>query len=780
MNRPPTLGEQLRRLRTSADLTLEALAERSGVSVRTIGDVERGVSVAPHRRTVDALARGLRLGSADREALLRESRVRRALPAQGPRASAVAPHRVWDFSGREREISEIVSFLTPSGEGRVAPVVISGLAGIGKTTTALEAIHRLEPSLRPVLFLDLDGLSSSPLSPIQVVGALLRQVPGLGEAVPRTLDDAVLRWRAVTAETSVTVLLDNADSERQVRPVLTLHADSAVVVTSRRSLAGLEGVRRITLGPLRPEESVELLAKIIPADQRDAGDLRELAELSSHVPLAMRIAGNRIASTPAVHAGDFSARIRSAENRFRMLVAGDLAVEAAFTLSYEDLEPEVATLFRAISVLDAGTFDARIAAATLAPTESTGEVEDWLDELTDLGLLEARGGNRYHLHDLVRLFAGSRRIAADADDADAARSDGDADGAAEATQARRDRLRHWLLGSLERAGAWFEPERSPAGAGPAGVTFADAEAADAWIRLEEHHWWPAMQAAARAGEHTLVVDVADAMHWFSELWAEWGHWTEFFGLAVDSSRALGDERLEAMHLGYLVWATVVESSDRVEGLRLARLAVTAAEASADHQQLGWASFYLSWMLKENGLDGSLEACRTALLQFGLAGDSEGTTSAASLLGDLARATGHHQLALDEYRAAYDQVHAGAPVFTRAMTLLVSTLHYRMSEALVALDRPAEAIDAADRAIAIAEEVRGLTLVRMSLRSRAIAHLATGDGRQARADIERALEGLDVTSSTGVNTAFRDTLLPLLDEADRMSGGDGTSSSVGPR
>ncbi|MCK9794230.1 helix-turn-helix domain-containing protein [Isoptericola sp. 4D.3] len=755
MNRPRTLGEELRRLRLSADLTLEALAERSGVSVRTIGDIERGVSAAPHRRTVDALARGLRLGSSDREALLRESRARRAVPAQGPRASAVAPHRVWDFSGREREIAEITSFLSPPGDGRVAPVVISGLAGIGKTTTALEAIHRLERAGRPVLFLDLDGLSPCPLTPIQVIGALLRQVPGAGDAVPRTLDDAVRRWRTVTAERSVTVLLDNADSERQIRPVLTVHGDSAVVVTSRRALAGLEGVRRITLGPLRPEESVELLAKIIPADQRDAGDLRELAELSSHVPLAMRIAGNRIASTPAVHAGDFSARIRSAENRIRMLVAGDLAVEAAFTLSYEDLEPPVATLFRSISVIDAGTFDARIAAATLASAVSTGEVEDRLDELTDLGLLEARGGNRYHLHDLVRLFAGSRQVAADAVDAP------------EAAQAPRDRLRRWLLGSLERAGAWFEPDRTPAGAGPTGVAFADAAAADAWIRLEEHHWWPAMQAAAKAGEHALVADVADSMHWFSELWADWGHWSQLFALAVDSSRALADKRLEAMHLGYLVWATVVETGDRLEGLRLARLAVTAAEESEDHQQLGWANFYLSWMLNENGLDGSLPVCRTALLQFGLAGDSEGTTSASSLLGDLARATGDHERALAEYRAAYDDVQAGAPISTLAKTLLVSTLHFRMSEALVALDRPVEAIEAADRAIAVAEEVRGLTLVRISLRARAIAHLATGNGRGARSDIERALEGLDATSSGGVNTAFRDSLIPLLERAGQL-------------
>jgi transcriptional regulator with XRE-family HTH domain/tetratricopeptide (TPR) repeat protein len=754
MTPTPTFGEHLRRLRQAADLTLESLAERSGVSVRTIGDIERGVSVAPQRRTVDALARGLRLAPSERDALLREARARRAVPSEGQRASAVAPHRVWDFSGRTREIAEITSFLTPSDSALAAPVVIAGLAGIGKTTTALEAIHRLRGDRGPLLFLDLDGMSSRPLTPGEVVIGLLRQLPGIGEEVAATLDEAVVLWREATARRPLTVLLDNAASERQIRPVLGVHPGVTIVITARRALAGLEGVRRITLGPLPADESVELLAKIIPAEQRAAGDLRELATLSSHIPLAMRIAGNRIAGSPAVQAGDFADRIRSTENRLRVLVAGDLAVEAAFALSYQELDPPTAELFRSISVIDAGTFDARIASATLPSGVPENEVESRLDELTDLGLVEARGGNRYHLHDLVRVFAATRLISQEG---------------ADAAKMPSERLRGWLLSTLERAGAWFEPARSAHPQGRVGIRFADKEAAEAWIRIEEQHWWPALRAAAAAGHHALVVDVADALHWFSELWMSWGHWSELFGLAVESARALDDSRFEAMHLGYQVWAIVVERRDFVEGLRLARLAVAAADRSGDAQQKGWAHYYLSWMLKRSNVEEALAAGRIAVLQLGLAGDYEGSVNATIQVASLIDLTGDHEFALLQYRMALEQVQEHAATAPNlALTIIELDLERRISRLLVTLGRSVEAVEAADRAVTLGEALGSETFLGVALRDRAFARLAAAHIDEARGDIERALEGLDAASPSGSGTAIRAELLVLLEAAGDRS------------
>lgn len=765
MSPQTSLAVRLRTLRLAADLTLEGLAERSGVSSRTISDIERGVSVAPQGRTVAAIARGLELGPAATDAFLRAARARRRAPADGHRASAVAPHRVADFTGREGEIAGIRTLLAAPAATAVTPLVlvICGAPGLGKTTSALEALSRLSEVWPTVLYVDLDGFSTLPLTPLQVLRALLRQLPGLGVKLPTTLDDAALLWQSASAQNPPAVLLDNAANEAQIRPVLALAAHGVVVVTSRRSLSGLEGVRRMTLGPLGESDSILLLSRLIPADQREAGDLRELAQLCDHVPLALRIAGNRIASHPDWKTADFVNRMRSAENRLRLLVAGDLAVETAFALSYDDLEPDHAELFRSIAVIDGATFDARIAAATTGADVLDTEMR--LDELTDLGLVEARGGNRYRLHDLIRLFALARLR----------REEG-----TEGVSARRARLRIWLLGSLERAGAWFEPERTADTPVGAGASFPDADTAQAWIRLEVVHWWPALRAAAEIGEHASVVDVADALHWFSDLWFEWGHWHEFFSLAVASAEALAEPRLEAMHLGYLAWAEIVEVGDSAAAMATARRALTAANAADDDGQRGWALFYLGWAgMVLQRFDESTEASRAAVAAFGRAGDRDGAAQAMVVIAKVHADRGDHEQSIRDFEAILQQVasdtsRADDPV----QKITAFSAHRFITTSLLALGRPDEAITSADTAFALAREIDSVALIASALKMRVLSHLAAGDDDAAESDIELALTHI----GTSVKDAFINEQRAHLEElrATMVSAGqaDGTGSGNG--
>jgi len=753
---PSSLAEALRHHRMSADLTLEALAERSGVSARTISDIERGVSSAPQSRTVVALADALDLDPGEHDGFLRVARARRRSRAGATRVSAGSPHRVMDFAGRETEIGEVLDYLSTSPDRAVASaILLSGPPGIGKTSSAMEAFGRDHAGPAEALFVDLDGFSAEPLTPLYVVRSLLRQMPGYAEKVPADLEEATRLWRAASAEKPRSVLLDNAALESQVRPVFTADACTKIVITSRRSLAGLEGIRRVSLGPLERDESVALLERLIPLRQREQADLVELAELSDHVPLALRIVGNRIASRPGWSAGDFAERMRSTENRLRLLVAGDLAVEAAFALSYDDLDSRAAQLFRSISVIGGATFDARIAAA--AGGIGAVDAEDLLEELTDLGLVESRGGSRYRLHDLLRLYASARLAQQTAEHGDGG---------------ERDRLRRWLLSSLERAGAWFEPERSPEIRPSDGAAFPDAATAQQWIRLEEPHWWPALKAAARLGEHEVVVDVADSLHWFSELWVEWSHWRELFALAVSAARALGDPRLEAMHLGYLTWSTIVETGDTDEGLRLAELAVDAATISGDSAQLGWSKFYVAWMYHRAGrADDCTVAALESIAEFESVGDHDSAAQPITILARQQSDRAGHERTILALRQVADRM--GASMAENRTTLRKTTMlvvNKFLAVSYLAVDRQSDALAAAESAVATACEFASGVRLAGALRYRANVLLAMSQFEQAQRDIAEARIHLDPKTTNALVRRERDLLDALSEQASRRISG----------
>jgi transcriptional regulator with XRE-family HTH domain len=402
-------GEVLRGHRRAARLTLEQLAEVSGVSARTLSDMERGRSKGPQHRTVTALADALALeGDAYQQLveLARDGRLRDHWTR--PAGLCELPRLVDDFTGRAAELvwmSELVC--AESASGGVG--LVTGSGGMGKTTLAVRAAHVLRPSFPGgVFFVDLLGMSPRPAAAADVLRLLLRAFGVADEQIPGDVPGRASVYRSLLRDRRALVVLDNAGSEEQVRPLLPGDGASRALITARRLLAGLEGVRRLALGPLSLPEATELLTGIL--GQRAACDtesaLDQLAQLCEGMPLALRIIGNRLVSRLGWDAAELAARLADEEHRLDQFKAGDLKIATAFGMSYEQLADAARRVFRRLAVVPGGDFDAAIAGVV-------GEVPvevawDALDELVDLGLLLDSPAGRYQFHDLVRLFARTR------------------------------------------------------------------------------------------------------------------------------------------------------------------------------------------------------------------------------------------------------------------------------------------------------------------------------------------------------------------------------------
>jgi transcriptional regulator with XRE-family HTH domain len=611
------VGAHLRAIRLDRGLTLEQLAEASGVSVRGISDIERGVRDRPRRSTIDALCESRQVDPGTRRELAREQFRRTRMESA---AESVQPHRVRDFVGRDAEfrvISQRLAGTSPGGVPRT--VIVAGPPGVGKTALAIEATQRLrEPGSLP-LFLDLLGPNPALARPaLSVVQALLREVfdPQDGDP-PSTLDACVAKWQEMCARRDRIIVLDNAAEEAQIRPVLAGGA-VRVVVTSRRSLAGLEDVERIHLDPLPSPDSIRLLHDIVPPGQRTDRDIIELARLCSDLPLALRIAGNRIASQPSRTAADFIRRLRSDDQRLRALVAGDLSAEAAFRLSYDDLDPFTAQLFRNLCLSYGLMFDVPLVAVLMDADPL--DAEESLDELVELGLVEFIGQRRYRLHDLLRLFSAH----------ELQREDQQSGARAQA------RLRSWLLSTAAMAGSLFAPNAVEGQAGRP-EWLADRVSADQWLRWNREQWWPAFQHTARIGHDREIVRVAEALHWYAPTWMAWNSWQALYLVSVEAARRIQDKRLESTHLGYLAWAELVEQHDARTALDRAQQAQRAAQEANDELALGWASLYKGWALNSLGdREGAIKTLSESALAFDRVAYVAGAAQARSIASEAMR------------------------------------------------------------------------------------------------------------------------------------------------
>ncbi|MFF8997261.1 ATP-binding protein [Streptomyces achromogenes] len=692
-------GQRLRRLRARAGLSQEALAHTAQVSVRALADMERGRTRGPQRRTVQALAEALGLDD-DEAAGLEESaalgrpRPRAATGPAGPGPLAL-PRDIRDFTARGPALARLLDLARDAAEGRPAVSVVAGQPGLGKTAFAVHAAHRLAPHFPDGQFaLDLHGMDPEPATPREALARLLGALGVPDAALPAGTDDRAGLWRSLAGERRLLLLLDNAADEAQVAPLLPGTGPSLTLVTSRHTLAGLESVHRTDLALLRREEAVELLTRIIGPDRvrAEAQAARDLADLCGHLPLAVRIAGQRLLSRPHERLAKLVARLAAEGRRLDGLQAGSLRVRAAFALSYRQLPPDTRTLLRRAALAAGADFSPETGAllAGLPYDEAVARAE----ELTDAGLLQSDAvAERYRFHDLLRLYAAEQT---------------DAEDGPEVRDTALDRTADWMLRRATAAALHFDVDHERPGpqtdpdpdTAPTG-----REEARAWLEAERAQWLAALRRAHEAGRHRQVLDAAEAMHWFSDLNQHWEQWVEVFRHSAGSARALGSRREEAVHLNYLAWAYNLCVHDPRAALTSADAALTAARDCGDGLQEGWALGYGAGALSRLGrVEEAQERLREAARR--LAAEQSPRARLAemtvlSTLGTLLRQTGRADEALDIHRRGERICREGVPGRTEELMALYHAMaRMQIGNDLAALERWQEAEEPLRQALAV--------------------------------------------------------------------------------
>ncbi|MQY14290.1 Regulatory protein AfsR [Streptomyces sp. RB5] len=608
-------GVVLRGLRQRAWMTMEELAGRSGVSVRAIGDMERGRSRVPQRRTVVALAEGLGLGEAERDGLVGAARAARPVREAGAGGGMALPRTVGDFTGRERELARLRAHAAAG-----APVVVvSGPPGCGKTTLALHAAAELADG-DPCLVADLHGVDGA----VATDEVLLRLLKALGvpdHRLPAEEAERAGLLRELLAERRCLVVLDNARDEAQVRALLPAAGPSLVLVTSRRPLTGLADVARLPLAVMTRDEAGLLLRRILGEARAGAEpeNVARLVELCGRLPLALRVAANWLTVRSGWRVEQLVRRLADEERRLGALSAGDVRVEAAFELSYRQLTGQAARMLRLLGLVPVPDPSADYAAALTATEVS--EAEDVLEELVEAGLLQATYTGRYQLHDLLRLFGRSRPAP---------------EGEREAAE---ERLRTWLLDTATAAGRRFKP----------GYDTGPTDHARAWLQQEAPAWLAALRDAAARGEYARVVETADAMEWFCGMWVFWGHWPEVFRLSSEAAGRLGDPKLRAVHINCHCWSLLACESRYREAVGRAGEALECARRAGDLAQQASALAHAAWgheMLGE--YERAADTSRASLELYEKADDRAGWVQALITYGSTLRLLGRPEEALAEH------------------------------------------------------------------------------------------------------------------------------------
>jgi len=408
------------------------------------------------------------------------------------------------FTGRTAELTDLSTALASRSAGP-ALRVITGIGGVGKTALALHWLNENRRHFPDGAFhLDLQAFApSGPLRPEEALDHMLRSLGVDPERIPAKRSEMAAMFRSATAGKSLVLLLDDAASADQVRPLLPGAGRSVVVVTSRNRLTGLvaEGAAFVPLAALDRAVALRLLAALVSGErvQAESDRAHELADLCAGLPLAICIGAAQLALRPHWLLEHLISRLTDIRTRLdRLSVRNDLSVQVVLDMSYQALSPEAARAYRRLGLHPGDEFPLGVAAAALDTTVDAAN--DLVEELVDGSLLDEVGQDRFRFHDLVRLHALGL-----AENEEPARE----------RQAAGTRVLEWFLRSATAADRLLRPDRRRAhyqfmDCRAEASVFADPQAALAWLETEQGNLLAVARRAIDNESFDLAWHVCDA------------------------------------------------------------------------------------------------------------------------------------------------------------------------------------------------------------------------------------------------------------------------------
>ncbi|WP_051967494.1 ATP-binding protein [Kitasatospora mediocidica] len=765
-------GTLLREYRLSAGWTQEELAERSGVSTHAISVLESGRR-RPRLSSVARLATALGLDFARRDQLLAAARGEpesRTGPAPVEHlVPRLLPHAVPDFTGRRGEVERLLALAGGPGGTQARPLVISaidGMAGVGKTALAVHTGHSLTSRYPDgQLFVDLYGFTPGrrPLDPGAALESLLCAIGVSRTALPSRTEERAQLWRSRAAGRRYLIVLDNAVDAEQVRPLIPGSSRCLTLVTSRQRMLALDGAVSVPLDVLSHDEAVELFARIVGPDRvaGHASTVDGIVALCGRLPLALRIAGARLAHHPTWTPVQLLERIRRPQKLLTELSNRDQSVAAAFVDSYHALTPAQRRAFR-LAALHPGEDFAAPALAALVDAPPA-ETEELLESLHNHHLLIEHTAFRYTFHDLLRTFADELLAREEPEPVRRA-----------ALVRLLDHYRHTAASAMDQL-APLERHHRPQAPTPGGtpVVFADQTDAADWLAREQANLLVLAHHATDAGLPRYAADLPAIL---------WRHLKRHMPAqealvlgtrALRATRQLGDPAGEAAALRHL-GAVQYQLGDFPQALDLLRQALELQRATGnrageahvlanlgltqtrmgrleealDHLQ---QALRLSRELPDPAVEGialinlgptltrlgrlpeALEYHRAALRFYRSSGNRLGQAIVLNQYGEYQQRLHHHPEALDLYQESLDLHQDLGDTFGQAES------HTLLGNALLAMDAPASALQHYRAAIDFLPhtgERYNLGRIHLGL---ARTHQRLGDLDTAREHAEQAVE-----------------------------------------